>query len=75
MHADTLKDLIHAKSFQAFTLHLADGHTVDVPHPDFILLTRGGRTAIVSTGGEHIEILDVALVTHVTGTKEDVAAD
>ena len=74
MHAETLKELIHAKSFQPFTLHLADGHTVEVPHPDFILLTRGGRTAAVSTGGEKIEILDVALVTRVTGTRDDVAA-
>jgi hypothetical protein len=34
-----------------------------VPHPEFILLTQGGRTAVVNTEGEKVRILDLALAT------------
>jgi len=36
---------------------------VAVPHPEFILLTQGGRTAVVNTEGEDFRILDLSLVT------------
>ncbi len=44
-------------------MRLTDGSLVPVPHPEFILLTQGGRTAVVNTEGNKLQILDLALVT------------
>jgi hypothetical protein len=32
-----LRDLIHRMPFQPFRLHIADGKSLRVPHPDFLL--------------------------------------
>ncbi len=64
MTINSLRDLIHAVPFQAFTIRLADGRSVEVPHPDFILVTGGGRTAIVASAvDDHFTIVDLLLVT------------
>ncbi len=44
-------------------LRLTDGSLVAVPHPEFILITQDGKTAIVNTEGGRISILDIELVT------------
>jgi len=63
MTKDAIKDSVAATPFKAFSLRLTDGTLVPVPHPDYIFLTQGGRTAVVATGGEHFRILDLTLVT------------
>jgi hypothetical protein len=35
-----IRDLVHAEPFKPFRLHLADGKSLRIPHPDFILVTR-----------------------------------
>ena len=65
MHADTIKDVLHAQPFQPFTIHTVSGETYLVDHPDFATLTRGGRTIYINIPGgegEHIRILDTALI-------------
>jgi len=61
------KDAIHsrlqAQPFRPFCLRLTDGSLVPVPHPDFVMLTQGGRTAIINTEGEKVSIVDIGLVT------------
>lgn len=54
---------LQARPFRRFSLRLTDGSLVPVPHPEFILLTQGGRTAVVNTEGNKLQILDLALVT------------
>lgn len=60
------RDAIHrtakAEPFKPFALRLTDGSLVPVRHPEFILLTEGGRTAIVATEGEDFRILDLAQI-------------
>ena len=51
------------RSRRPFSLRLADGSLIPVPHPEFIWLTQDGRTAVVNTEGSRIRIVDVALVT------------
>jgi hypothetical protein len=63
MTTDQLKTAHEAKPFRAFTIHLADGSSVDVTHPESLFRTKGGRIAIVNTAEDHIEIIDLLLVT------------
>jgi hypothetical protein len=64
MTINSLRELLHAAPFKPFTIHLADGRSVKVPHPDFITVTGAGRTAIVASATEdHFTIVDLLLVT------------
>jgi hypothetical protein len=66
MTSDQLKTLHEAKPFRPFTIHMADGTSVDVNHPELMLRTQGGRTAFVNTEGEKVTIVDLLLVTKLT---------
>jgi len=44
-------------------LRLTDRTLVPVPHPDFIFVSQGGRTAIINREGEKFSIVDLGLVT------------
>jgi hypothetical protein len=63
MTREDVHKTLQARPFRKFSLRLTDGSLIPVPHPEFILLTQGGRTAVVSTEGESFRILDLALVT------------
>ena len=64
MTINSLRDMLHAVPFQPFTIRLADGRSVPVPHPEFVLVTGGGRTAIVASPvDDHFTIVDPLLVT------------
>ena len=60
---EALSQAIHRVPFQPFSLRLADGRAVRVPHQDFISMHPTGRTVIVYGRDEDLEILDVMLVT------------
>ena len=62
MTKDAVHSTLHAQPFKPFSLRLTDGTLVPVPHPDFMVLSQGGRTAIVSTEGEKFSIVDLGLV-------------
>lgn len=63
MTRDAINRTVKAQPFKPFALRLTDGSLVPVRYPEFILLTEGGRTAIVATEGEDFRIFDLALVT------------
>ncbi|MBV9659229.1 MAG: hypothetical protein JO295_14105 [Verrucomicrobia bacterium] len=69
MSFDELRDLVHAGPFQPFTLHMADGRKIRVPHPDFIALSGDRRTAIVTRSSRQekpsFNIVAVPLVTQI----------
>ena len=66
MHADELKQLLHASPFRPFTVFLASEKSFAVPHQDFALLTPKGRTLVVShSEKEAVDLLDVALIARV----------
>ena len=62
MRAENLHEVIDAEPFRPFTLMLADGTRLHVPHPAWILHPPHARTAVVMSQDESIRILDVALV-------------
>ena len=66
MTTDRLRNAITARPFRPFVVHLADGKTLRVPHPDFIFVSAGGRTVLIVEGeGDHEQanILELLLVT------------
>ena len=63
MTKEAIKDSVNAQPFKPFALRLTDGSLVPVPQPEFILISQGGRTAIINTEGERLKILDLSLIT------------
>jgi hypothetical protein len=52
-----------ANPFRPFTIHLADGRTLDVPHRDFVSLSPSGRIIIVYQPNDAFNVVDLYLVT------------
>lgn len=49
----TLRQYWHTQPFIPFTIHLADGRALPVPHPDFFFMTpRGGQMFVVDAKQE-----------------------
>ncbi len=48
---------MHEAPFQPFTIHVADGRALHVPHPDFIAIMGNGRTAFVTSPIEQTQCL------------------
>ena len=64
MTINSLREVLDKVPFRPFAIRLADGRSLEVPHPDFITVTGGGRTAIVSSQVEkRYSIVDLLLVT------------
>jgi hypothetical protein len=63
MTAEQLRAMREANPFRPFTIHLADGQTLNVPHRDFVSQSPGGRTIIVYQSGEAFSVVDLYLVT------------
>jgi len=63
MTKDAVHSTLHAHPFKPFSLRLEDGTLIPVPHPDFMVLSQGGRTAIVNTEEEKFSIVDLGEVT------------
>jgi hypothetical protein len=66
MTTEQLKAAHEATPFKPFRLHLADGTSIGVDHPELLWRTQGGRTVFVNSGGEDVTIIDLLLVTKIT---------
>lgn len=63
MTLDRLRELHHARPFQAFRVHLADGRALDVTHPESLAYAPKARTIFVVKPDERVEYVDLLLVT------------
>jgi hypothetical protein len=63
MTIEQLRGTREANPFRPFTIHLADGRSLRVPHRDYLSTSPGGRTVIVYQAGEAFSIIDLLLVT------------
>ncbi|MDZ4782759.1 MAG: hypothetical protein SGJ19_21130 [Planctomycetia bacterium] len=72
MTTQQLKALHQARPFRPFLVHLADGTSIPVKHPELMLVTQGGRTAFVNTEGDETSIFDLLLVTKLTYHDEEM---
>jgi hypothetical protein len=66
MAPDRLRDLIRAVPFKPFIVELGSGRRVPVKHSDYVSLSPAGRTLVVHDDDDHMEIIDVFLITNVS---------
>jgi len=66
MTTDQFQAVHKVQPFKPFSLHLTDGTTHHVAHPELLWRTPGGRTLVLSLGGEKMAIVDLLLVTEIT---------
>jgi hypothetical protein len=58
-----------AVPFRPFALHMADGRSFAVPHPDFLSMSPTGRTVIVYQEDDEFSILDLLVMTEIAFPK------
>lgn len=63
MTIEQLRNVHHAQPYRPFTIHMGDGRSFYVKHPDFISRSETGRTVIVHGPDESFNVLDLLLVT------------
>jgi hypothetical protein len=63
MTIEQLRRLHQARPFQAFDIHLTDGRSLAVEHPEMLAVPPPGRTIGVGMPDGTIEIVDLLLVT------------
>jgi hypothetical protein len=63
MTAERVREFLGVQPFRPFLVHLADGRSVIVKHPETLVLSPSGRTAMVSRPGDTTSIIDLMLVT------------
>ena len=51
MHVDIIREALHKQPFQPFTLRLADGRTLPVPHRDFVAVSNR-RVVVIDENAE-----------------------
>ena len=65
MTIEQLRHVHQARPFQPFTIHLADGRSLEVPHAEFLSHSPSGRTIIVFQADDDFSIVDLLLVTEI----------
>jgi hypothetical protein len=63
MTVEQLRALHQARPFRSFDIHLADGRSILVEHPELLAVTPGGRTLAVAVDPDAVEVIDLLLVT------------
>ena len=75
MTLEEVRKAVHAVPFQSFTMYLADGTSIRVPHPDFIALPAAGRTVAIYGENERAHsIIDLLLVTKLGASEPSQSA-
>jgi hypothetical protein len=55
-----IREALHRQPFQPFTLRLADGRSLHVPHPDFVAV--GNRRIVVVSEDDTTSMVDPLLI-------------
>ena len=73
MTLDQLRTLRDANPFRPFTIHLAGGRSLRVPHRDFVSVSPAGRTVIVYQANDAFSIIDLLLVAELSVEEQPAA--
>lgn len=65
MTVEQLRSIHQARPFQAFTIHMADGRSIHVPHSEFLSHSPSGRTVVVYHADESFSVVDLLLVNEI----------
>ena len=63
MTIERLKSIHGASPFRPFTIHMGDGRSFRVDHPEFLSHSPSGRTVIVYQIDDNFSVLDLLLMT------------
>lgn len=61
MTTEQLRSFINTRPFRPFLIHMADGRTIEVIHPEWVAYA-GGRAALVAKPDDSFEVVDLLLV-------------
>ena len=59
----TLQEALRQKPFEPFRIHIADGRSYPVQHPEFLALNPPGRSVAISLDDGGFHILDLLRIT------------
>ena len=62
MTSEQLKATLRHQPFQPFTIRMVDGRAFHVPHPEWLIVSPSGRTAIVFEQDDNHSVLDLMLM-------------
>jgi hypothetical protein len=65
MTTERFQAVLHQVPFAPFTIRMADGRAIEVPHPDFVAHSPTGRTVIVIHPNETHSVLDLLLMSEI----------
>ena len=65
MRVDEIRGYHRAEPFKPFTIRVADGREYRVPHPEFLMFLPSGRSIVVASTDDHVEIIDTLMVTSI----------
>ncbi len=60
-----VREAVRAQPFVPFIIHLADGRTFDVPHPEFVAVSPNGRELLFVADDQGIHQFDMLLVAEI----------
>jgi hypothetical protein len=63
MTIEQLRHFRRTQPFQPFVMHLADGRSISVLHPEFMATAPSGRTVTVYQPDDSMNVIDLLLVT------------
>ena len=62
MTSEKLKATIRQQPFRPFTIRMVDGRSFSVTHPDFVMVSPTGRTAILFEPDDSYSVVDLMLM-------------
>ncbi len=62
MTSAELKSTIGQQPFRPFTIRMVDGRSFTVTHPDFVMVSPTGRTAIIFEPDDSYSVVDLMLM-------------
>jgi hypothetical protein len=65
MTVEQLRKVHQARPFRPFTIHMADGRSLLVPHSEFLSHSPSGRTVVVQHADDTFSIIDLLLVSEI----------
>jgi hypothetical protein len=62
MTIEQLRTVHRAQPFRPFTIRMADGRALHVPHSEFLSHSASGRTVVIHHADETFSVVDLLLV-------------
>ena len=73
MTSAELKSTIRQQPFRPFTIRMVDGRSFTVSHPDFVMVSPTGRTAIIFEPDDSYSVVDLMLMNELDVTPPKAA--